>query len=251
MGKANDILDGHDAIEFDVEKVEFTYSPGEVKLLQATGSDNTVACAALVNNEFDVVTTPETRHFRLVDEMPESGHWGCLDHNFLTFKIDCTIASARQILRASNMNFNELSLRYLSATPKFYIPLEFHSDVKRKALGDAPEAIEDREQAYNVYVASCKASYRAYLTLNRMMGVRKEQARFLLPLGIYTSFWMSGRLSDWYHFLNLRMDSHTQAETKNIADKIYAIIEKEYPKTTRNWVENAKGPLPSGCIQTP
>lgn len=233
-------------------KVIFTELPGEVKLLQATGSDDTLACAAIVNSKFDAVTYPENRHYKLVNEMVESGHWGCLDHNFITMKIDCTIASARQILRASNMNFNELSLRYLEATPKFYLPGSFAVDVKRKELANEPLALSEQEDtlATEVYVESVRNSYDCYLKL-RDIGVRKEQARFVLPLSFYTSFWMSGRLSDWYHFLNLRLDAHTQMETKFIAQKMFELIRDKYPATTANWERTAKGPLPSGCIQTP
>lgn len=239
------------SINNEVDNIEFTTSPGTVDLLQATGSDNSVVCAALVNNEFNKITSPEVRHFKLMEEMPHSGHWGCADHNFVTFNVNCTIASARQILRASNMNFNELSLRYLQAIPLFYIPGEFNSDVKRKELGVYPEPVEDQSGPEKVYKKAIKEAYRSYLQMYKLYGVRKEQARFTLPLCIYTKFWMSGRLSDWYHFLNLRLDPHTQYETRYIAEQMYNEILEKYPKTTEYWEAYAKGPLPSGCIQTP
>jgi thymidylate synthase (FAD) len=232
------------------ERVLLTTIPGDVTMLQATGSDDTLACAALVYDEFDTITLPQARHYKLVDEMVKAGHFGCLDYNIVTFKIDCPIFVARQIMRSSNMNFNEISGRYLEFYPLFYGPREFHTDVKRKELGNAPEPVEDQESLRHIYVDACKSAYETY-SIMLAHGVRKEQARMVLPLNAYTSFWMSGRLSDWLHFLNLRLDSHAQAETQYVASLIFDNVHSAYPKTVENWVKYAKGPLPSGCIQTP
>ena len=70
-------------------------------------------------------------------------------------------------------------------------------------------------------------------------------------MNFFTSLWMSGRLSDWFHFLNLRLDSHAQEETRFIAGLIAEEIRGKYPKSFELWDKYARGPLPSGCIQTP
>lgn len=232
--------------------IEITREPGRVKLLQATGSDNTIACAGLVHEEFDEVTQPVIRHHKIEEEMVMKGHWGCLDHCYVTFRVETPIQVARQILRASNHSFNEKSLRYLKAVPVFYVPEVFYTDVKRKELGNEPEALTDDLQgfAYNAMLHSFESSWANYGYLTSI-GARKEQARGVLPFNVYTSFWMSAPLSDVLHFLNLRTDSHSQLETQYIANKMLELITPVYPKTIENWKKYAKGPINEyGTIQT-
>lgn len=232
--------------------IEITREPGRVKLLQATGSDNTIACAGLVHEEFDEVTQPVIRHYKIEEEMVMKGHWGCCDHCYITFRIETPIQVARQIMRASNHAFNEKSLRYLKAIPVFYVPELFYTDVKRKELGNEPEALspENQADAFLTMKDSFEQAWSDYTYLTSI-SVRKEQARGVLPFNTFTSFWMSAPLSDVLHLLNLRTDAHAMLETQYIANKMLELITPIYPKTIENWKKYAKGPINEyGTIQT-
>jgi len=229
----------------------FTTTPGKVTLLNASGDDTTIVNAAIVSYSYTGQIDPEKKHERLFDEMFRSGHWGTLDHCFVTFKIECPIFVARQIMRSSNMHFNEISMRYLESDGKCYIPKTFWKDVNRKELGGDPEAMNDQhwvEYYYKDAVNESFASYHAMLET----GVRKEQARDVLPVGMYTAFWVSACLSDWFHFLNLRLDKHAQYETWFVADLILQELMVKYPESCRLWWKYARGPINEhGTIQTP
>ena len=231
----------------------FTTKPCHVTLINSCGSDDTIVNAAVVANFMYGVNVSHDKHERLMSEMIQSGHWGCLDHCFATFKLEVPIFVARQIMRASNMNFNEKSMRYLTAEPRCYIPEEFHADVKRKELGDVPLPL-DASCCYAsqaAYTDACEAAFNAYEAM-LALGVRKEQARGTLPVAMFTEFWMSGRLSDWLHFLNLRTDKHAQHETRMAAMTILGELSHLYPRTIHLWIEYGKGPInAAGTIQTP
>lgn len=231
----------------------FTTRPCYVTLINSYGTDDTIVNAAVVADFLYGRNVAHDKHERLMAEMIQSGHWGCLDHCFATFKLEVPIFVARQIMRASNMNFNEKSMRYLTAEPRCYIPEEFHTDVKRRDLGEAPETLgpSSTEAATIAYKDACELSFNAYETM-LALGVRKEQARGALPVSMFTEFWMSGRLSDWLHFLNLRTDKHAQYETRIAAMAILGELSQIYPRTIHLWVEYGKGPInAAGTIQTP
>jgi len=231
--------------------IVFTDIPGKVTLLQATGGDDTVACSAVVADVFNEKVAPFGRHEKLVDELPRDGHWGCLDHAYVTFLIETPITVARQILRASNSSFNERSMRYLEAEPIVYMPRTLYTDVKRKELGSAPTPVENEIGGFLIMQDSLQTAWDNY---NRLLelGVRKEQARGVLPMNMYTRFWMSAPLSDMFHFLNLRLDSHAMLETQYVANLMYEALEPKYPRTVANWNKYGRGPINEhGTVQTP
>ena len=230
--------------------IQLTNIPGEVIFLNRDllPSENMVVCAAIVDDFFDLVTTPEVRHWKLLEEMVQAGHWGCLDHSLPVFKIRAPIFVARQIMRASGAAFNEISGRYKVVEPKFYAPSPCYRDVKRKELGATPEPLPYSLE--HQYLRTYTGAWDAYQSLLES-GVRKEQARDVLPVATYTEFWMSLRLSDWLHFLNLRTDHHAQEETRFVALLIHGELASKYPKIFEYWTKYAKGPINEwGTIQT-
>lgn len=233
--------------------MNFTNKPGEVIFLNkdSVPSEDNIVNAALVTDSYDGITEPKGRHDKLLAEMVRAGHWGCLDHQILVFKIKTPVFVARQIMRASNTSLNEVSGRYKKIDPLFYMPEVFYTDVKRKELGEEPVPVENQDLARELYMASTVKAWDAYQSMLGL-GVRKEQARMVMPLNMYTEYWMSLRLSDWLHFLNLRLDSHAQMETQHIARLIRHEIKDVVPRIIDLWELYAKGPINEyGTIQTP
>ncbi len=63
------------------------------------------------------------------------------------------------------------------------------------------------------------------------MGVCREQARMILPVGIYSECIWSASTQAIMHFLKLRMDSHSQFEMQEFAKAVYTIASTIFPKT--------------------
>ena len=60
-------------------------------------------------------------------------------------------------------------------------------------------------------------------------GVAREQARSVLPQSLNTTFWMTGNLLNWSKFLKLRLDSHSQPETREVAEAIMIQLGRLWP----------------------
>jgi thymidylate synthase (FAD) len=75
------------------------------------------------------------------------------------------------------------------------------------------------------------------------LGVAKEVARFILPLSTRTTLYSSGTLRSWIHYLNIRLESHTQQEHRHIAEQIAIALIDHFPHTTEalNMFNNMKG----------
>lgn len=79
-------------------------------------------------------------------------------------------------------------------------------------------------------------TYRALLGL----GVAREQARTVVPMGQMVSFRMSTNLRMWLHFLSLRLDKHAQEETRLLAAGAHLMLSNQFPRTVRLFDERNK-----------
>jgi len=55
------------------------------------------------------------------------------------------------------------------------------------------------------------------LSLNRASGIKKEDARCILPAGTLTTMYVAGNFQAWIDFLKLRLNKHAQSEVRKIA----------------------------------
>ncbi len=228
--------------------ITLTSSPSEVGVIQTWGTDYTAAAAALVLESLDDIESDRAE--RLLDDLSQKGHWGCMEHSGITFLIRVPIFTARQLMRTRTGKYNEYSLRYKRMLPRFYLPKDFFSDVKRASLADAPEVHSDSDWAKTQVADQYSRAWALYQSLVSK-GLRKEQARMVLPLGAFTEMWMTIDLRNLLHFLNLRLDAHAQFEMRDLAAKMYAITMAHFPITCAMWEKYGRGPISHGPIQTP
>jgi thymidylate synthase (FAD) len=60
-------------------------------------------------------------------------------------------------------------------------------------------------------------------------GIARELARIVLPVSNYTECIWKIDLNNFFKFCNLRMDSHTQQETREFAEAMYELVKPEFP----------------------
>lgn len=131
-----------------------------------------------------------------------NGHTSPLEHVSFTFLVKCPIFVARQWMRHRTWSYSELSRRYAKGGMKFY----------------TPEGDDSGE-----YEAVYSYALSAYNTLLER-GVKREQARAVLPVGLYTEFYASVDLNNLLHFLRLREDFHAQYEIRVYAEAIKRLV---------------------------
>lgn len=68
-------------------------------------------------------------------------------------------------------------------------------------------------------------------------GVSPEQARMILPQNMMTEWIWSGTLGAWCDMLRLRLDPHTQYESRIVAPGVREIIEPLFPVSVKGAIE--------------
>lgn len=212
-----------------------------VELIDSQGTDLTPVNAARVsmNKEsdwdekripdpedsiaFDVVKVLKDKDAKLIKYLADHKHTSCFEHQTATLRLKVPIFVARQIQRHRTFAYNEVSRRYVKDELEFYVPplRKAASNVKQGSSDELAETTVD----INWYVGVAVGAYEKMLE----DGVAPEQSRMILPQNLMTQFFMTGNLRNWAHFLELRLDPHSQAEVREVAQKIKDILTSLFP----------------------
>ena len=201
----------------------------EVEYIQHMGSDLTVVNAARVSFEKeseaedweyldlgqasgDFVAVLNEKDQKLIKYLAKHNHWTPFGHCQVTFRIKAPIFVARQLGKHQvGMVWNEVSRRYVDSEPEFFSIDMFREKADNVKQGSKDEAtIPYSLDPLHHYTLEC------YNNLLKM-GVCPEQARMVLPQSMYTEWYWTGSLAAWARVCKLRLDPHTQKETRDIA----------------------------------
>ena len=170
---------------------------------------------------------------KLIDYLATHQHLTPFEHVTLTVLVECPLAIRSQIHRHRTFSYNEVSRRYTSENIEFYLPPA--DDIRQQAAKNKQGSdgqILFPDLALNIIRrAYCDAenAYEALLS----MGVAREQARFVLPTGLMTKFYMTGNLRNFIHFVKLRIDPHAQKEAQDVGNQLLKILEERFPTATK------------------
>jgi thymidylate synthase (FAD) len=202
-------------------------------------------------SDLSVVNGARVSFARHKDEMDEADeglirflmrdrHGTPFEHNSFRFHIRCPIFVAREWMRHRVGSFNEFSLRYAKASDDFYVP---EADDVRSQVGKpgaysfepVPDDVAEttREQLQAVY----DAAYRTYQELVEL-GVARELARCVLPVGAYTEFYWTVNARSLMNFLSLRNAETAQREIRRYAEACERFLEEKMPVTYAAFVAN-------------
>lgn len=171
---------------------------------------------------------------KLVNYLAKHKHTSCFEHMGATLKLKIPIFVARQIQRHRTFSYNEISRRYVDNPPEFYTPDTWRGRAQNAKQGSSNEEIVAAHAVNTVVIGKALDGYNEMLRL----GVAPEMARILLPQSMYTEFYMTGNLRAWSHFLQLRLDEHTQNETRQVAEMVKEILEPLFPVSMKALMEN-------------
>ncbi|BBE31690.1 flavin-dependent thymidylate synthase [Tepiditoga spiralis] len=204
---------------------------GFVKLIDFMGDDNAAIRAARVSYAGEMKN--DERDKKLLFYLMEHGHHSPFEHITFTFHIKTPIFVARQWFRHRiGMSYNEISRRYTSKyAEEFYIPEQVRTqNTQNKQSSDIIKDKEITEEAIKIFKKSYELAYKNYKKLLEM-GIAREMARMVLPVGQYTQFYMTTNVRALMHFLNLRADSHAQLEIQEYALAMAKIFKEKCPWT--------------------
>lgn len=139
----------------------------------------------------------------------DKGHLATLRFATATFHVsNISRICSHQFVRSKHLDFLQRSQRYCNESEtQFVVP---NSNM----------------------AALITNSYQASLdTYNRLIeaGVKKEDARFVLPNGGTTELVVTGNFQAWLDFIKLRADTHAQWEIRQVAKEINNKLSEHAP----------------------
>ena len=201
-----------------------------VEYVDKMGCDLTVTNAARVSfgSESQIITEKD---IKLINFLAREQHYSPFEHCTLTLKIVCPMPISKQIMRHRTFSYNEISRRYTDKDLAVFLP-----DVWREQSANNKQCsegeVEAQELAKLTYSRAAKAAMEAYTSLLNL-GVSREQARFALPQGLQTEFYMTGNLRNWASFIKLRDAHDAQGEVQEIGQRVKEIVLQEFPHSAK------------------
>ena len=200
----------------------------DVKLVWVTPeAEKQIAYMARVSNPAN--QNSHASATKLLKYLINNKHWSPFEMVNVCMEIETTRDIARQILRHRSFSFQEFSQRYA---------------VSEGFIQDTQVRLQDEKNRQNsLYTDDVSLQYwwegiqRRLLDEAKFMytaaldkGIAKEVARKLLPEGLTVSkMYMNGTLRSWLHYIEIRCDSATQKEHRDVAEQCRDIIFAEFP----------------------
>ena len=215
-----------------------------VELVKASASDADVIWAARVSTageqSMDEIGEDPARSEGLINYLARERHGSPFEHTSMTFFISAPIFVFREFMRHRIASYNEESGRYRELSPVFYIP---DADRKLVQIGKAGSYtfVDGTKEQLDITQSAMKESYTlAYQQYQVMLeaGVAREVARAVLPVGLYSSMYVTMNARALMNFLSLRtaregshFPSYPQREIEMVAEKMEAEFAKLMPLT--------------------
>lgn len=227
--------------EFEKVKVPFETQDEILGAIEQTGG-------------FDTELRLNSGDQKLVGFLARNNHWSPFAHSFMSFRIKAPIFVARQLVKHQiGLAWNEESRRYVDHDPEFFDVAGWRGRAKNVKQGSASEFVdvdktwtpvqtndfhEGESKGLDAaldYSEICRVSLALY---NDMLdqGVAPEMARMVLPQSMMVNWIWSGSLLAFARVCNLRLDSHAQAETRVIAQRISEEANQRFPVAWRELV---------------
>lgn len=205
--------------------------------MDVMGDDKDIALAARVSYDRD---DKHKGHKKLINYLIKHEHTSPFEMVEFKFMVKTPLFVARQWFRHRTGNYNEISQRYTTMeNPDFFVPDPFRqpssSNKQASVVGDFSEA--EQEEMQEAVIASYKRSLATYESL-LSRGVTREQARSVLPLGIFTRFVFKIDLHNLMRFIRLRASEHAQWEIQQYARAIIQLISPHVPDTLLAFAEH-------------
>jgi thymidylate synthase (FAD) len=215
-----------------------------VELIKASASDADVIWAARVSTagekSLEEVGQDATRAAGLINYLARERHGSPFEHTSMTFFVSAPIFVFREFMRHRIASYNEESGRYRELQPVFYIPSPERKLIQVGKTG-AYTFIDGTQAQYETTVSAMKESYLfVYERYQRMLeaGIAREVARAVLPVGLYSSMYVTMNARALMNFLSLRTSregshfpSYPQREIEMVAEKMEEYFARLMPLT--------------------
>jgi thymidylate synthase (FAD) len=153
-------------------------------------------------------------------------HFGCFEKAYVTIlAMKLSRVCTHQLVRHRLFSYNQLSMRVME-------PNNLENIV--------PPSIKRNPVARELYLKTFLKCREAYQEL-RVLGIPREDARFVIPMVIETQIEITRNFRSWLHFINTRTNPAAQWEIRELAHKSHELLKSISPnvfseKYEKMWV---------------
>ncbi|HDQ34902.1 MAG TPA: FAD-dependent thymidylate synthase [Chloroflexi bacterium] len=150
------------------------------------------------------------------------GHESIIEHASATFEISgISRACSHQLVRHRLASYSQESQRYVEMSdPAWALPADIAANPEAAAL-------------WEDFAAQVQQTYAAL----RALGLRKEDARFVLPNAAATRLVLTMNFRELRHFFRLRLAPEAQWEIRALAREMLALVAPHAPTVFADFVE--------------
>lgn len=147
----------------------------------------------------------------------DKGHLATLRFAHATFHVSgISRTCSHQFVRSKHLDFLQRSQRYCNESEAEFVVPTKDPDIAALITASYQDSL---------------AQYKKLLSA----GVKKEDARFVLPEATTTELIVTGNFQAWLDFISLRADTHAQLEIREVAKTINNILSDHAPGLF-NWM---------------
>ena len=159
---------------------------------------------------FDRIGADSQKDF--IYRLVKMGHESPLEHAYATFRIrNCSRAMTHQLVRHRLMAISQQSQRYVDEDGFSYVVPE---DISEKFQQDFHHDMQTIQQMYQKW---------------RRRGLRKEDARFVLPNACTSEIVVSANFRQWRHIFRTRLCPKAQWEIRKACGIMVEILKERAP----------------------
>jgi len=157
----------------------------------------------------------EERKIKLIKSCVKRGHDSVLEHVSFTFQVNgISRACSHQLVRHRIASYSQRSQRYVDEGEFGFV---------------TPESITDSKELFDKYWQYLSVAKELYFEL-RQAGVKKEDARFVLPNACTTEITTTMNVRALRNFFKLRLAKDAQWEIRNMAEAMFEEVVTVLPE---------------------
>ena len=179
----------------------------KVELIQATPkAGKLIADISSICYGHEEAKSPE----KLLGNLYKLGHHSTFEHIYYTFKIEgISRTCLGQLTRHRHASYTVRSSRYCDESQTKYVYPESMENE------DVRESIDTMQSLYDELISN---------------GVKREDARFILPQALATDLYMSCNLRELMHINKLRTAKNAQWEIRDLVNEMTMLVVENSPE---------------------
>lgn len=196
-----------------------------VRLLEITSN-----AEKLIAKAYGICTNKGEIPVKNIKKWMGLGHLTPVEHASATFEIaGISRSCSHQLVRHRLASISQQSQRYVEMSdPKWIIPF----------------SILANKEAVSVWIKTIEQLKEAYYKMLQL-GIKKEDARFLLPNAAETSMIWTANFRELRHVFQLRISPHAQWEIRDLCVRILALVHPISPNVFGDIWEDLRTKYPS------